>query len=105
MNRRLILFFVLLVAIGFFGVWSFERWDRPLIPQQSFPLVPQESSLTPFQRKMFAQGYDRDRVTHRWYNASEAYTNNGCITYNPSLETDFRCRTPLTGGIPDEGQK
>ena len=105
MNIKLILFLLVLVVAGFVGVWSFERWDRPLIPQQSSSWVPQQGSLTPFQRKMFAQGYDRDRVTHRWYNAWEAYTNNGCITYNPSLETDFRCRTPLTGGIPDESQK
>jgi len=93
MNIKLIVFLLVLIVVGFVGVWSFEQWDSK--PFQS-------PAITPFQHQMLLQGYSRDHLTHRWYNASEAYTNNGCVVYGSPLNATFNCRTPLTDGIPDE---
>jgi hypothetical protein len=105
MKLKLILAFVGLVILAFVGVWSFEKWDaKPFVNVGHESEAPNTASsgITPFQRQMFKQGYARDHVTHRWFPIWEAYTNNGCAEYGTPLETTFNCRTPLTGGVPDE---
>lgn len=103
MNPRLILFFVVVAAIGFGGVLYWETKKaapNPLQPNAESSSPP--DSTTPFERQMLAKGYIRDHVTHRWYSIWESAENNGCVEYGTPLDTTFKCRTPLTDGIPDE---
>ncbi len=88
--KRLIICFILVAVVVFAGVFYWEATK------------PVPDSITAFQHKMLAKGYSRDHVTHRWYPAWESYTNNGCTVYGSPLDATFICRTPLTGGIPDE---
>jgi len=51
---------------------------------------------------MLAKGYVRNHDDNRWYPLWESIDDNGCTTYGGALDVTFKCRTPLTGGIPDE---
>jgi hypothetical protein len=102
--KRLFTCLIFAAVVAFASVWSFERWDAK--PSLGPITSSQSADFTAFQRQMFKRGYARDHVTHRWYPIWESYTNNGCAEYGSPLETTFDCRTPLSGGIPDEeGEK
>jgi hypothetical protein len=88
--KRIILFSIFVALIAFAGV-SYWELTKP---------VP--DPVTSFQHQMLAKGYIRDHTTHRWYSIWESADNNGCVEYGTPLETTFNCRTPLSGGIPDQ---
>jgi hypothetical protein len=102
MNIKLILFLVAVAGVGFGAVFYWEiKKQAPNPPPILYSYLP-PTPITPFDRQMLAKGYIRDHVTHRWYSIWESAENNGCVEYGTPLETTFKCRTPLTNGIPDE---
>jgi hypothetical protein len=104
MNFKLILFSIVLAGVGFGAVFYWEikkQAPNPPPPTVNSSLVA-STPITSFERQMLAKGYIRDHATHRWYSIWESAENNGCVEYGTPLETTFKCRTPLTDGIPDE---
>jgi len=89
MNIKLILFSVVVAGVAFIAVFYWKA-TRPL-----------PDPITPFQHEMLAKGYVRNHDDHRWYPRWQSYTNNGCVIYGTALDATFKCRTPLSGGIPD----
>jgi hypothetical protein len=75
--------------------WQTSRSTIPAAPPQ----------MTPSQYKMVLQGYVRDHATHQWISRFVAM-DQGCTMSGTVIETTFNnCRTPLTGGIPDQEQQ
>ena len=102
MNIKLIVFSVVVAGVGFGAVFYWENkkptTNPPLTADSSTP----PGSVTPFEHEMLAKGYVRNHDDHRWYPLWESIDDNGCTTYGGALDVTFKCRTPLTGGIPEE---
>jgi hypothetical protein len=102
MNIKSILFLVVIAGVGFGAVFYWEINKKtpdhpPLVESSSSP-----DSITPFDHQMLTKGYVRNHDDHRWYPLWESIDDNGCTTYGGALDVTFKCRTPLTGGIPEE---
>ena len=102
MNIKLILFSIAVTVIGFGAVFYWEIKKQAPNPPPSVDSSPLSGSITPFEHQMLAKGYVRNHDDNRWYPLWESIDDNGCTTYGGALDVTFKCRTPLTGGIPDE---
>jgi hypothetical protein len=90
-----ILLGLILAAIVIPSVVTYWQTTRPTIAAAP----PQ---LTPSQYKMVLQGYVRDHATHQWISRFVA-RDQGCTISGTVTEATFNnCRTPLSGGIPDQ---
>jgi hypothetical protein len=104
MNIKLILFLVVIAAVGFGAVFYWEIKKQAPNPTPTLYSYLPPTPITPFEQKMLKGGYSRDHQTHRWYSRYEAYADNGCAIYGPPWDATFNCRTPLTPneGVPDQ---
>jgi hypothetical protein len=90
-----ILLGLILAAIVIPAVVTYWQTTRPTIAAAP----PQ---LTPSQYKMVLQGYVRDHATHQWISRFVA-RDQGCTISGTVTEATFNnCRTPVSGGIPDQ---
>jgi hypothetical protein len=98
MSFRSILPFIVLALLAFIGVYYWET-----IKPGPHAVMPSSGTdpITPFQHQMLAKGYVRNHDDHNWYPLWESIDNNGCTTYGGALDVTFKCRTPLTGGVPE----
>jgi hypothetical protein len=87
------------------AVTYWRHWKEDQAFQRTL-MVPADA-LTPFQKQLVQEGYIRDHATHRWYQASEVIADRCVVTLIDGTAADaiFNCRTPLTGGIPDQEQQ